>query len=373
VNRRTRRGVLALAGAGVAALAGCAGDAGGPDGTDEGGADATDGGGDAGSGETATGDGTASSLPDGVYVQRFRETMAMQGTASGGPYRVAFMYAAPHVFWQISGSETTETPRSGAIHGMAVPWHPDTGQVVPETGLTLEITRDGDLVSEEVIYPMLSQRMGYHYGGNFPLDGDGEYTARITVGAVPDAVRLTGAYEGLFREPVTVEVPFAFDAEQRRKVQSEKLDAYGEPGAAKPMDMEMVPRATALQPADLPGDVLGSTTTDGARFVAAVLREGADRFGGAPYLYASARTRYNGLVLPAMRVEATVARGGSTAFEGTLTRTFDPEVGYHYGTTLKAVEPGDEVTLAPTVPPQVARHEGYERAFLRMEPTTVTV
>jgi hypothetical protein len=371
VNRRgpTRRRFLALAGAGTAALAGCTGDSGGGGGSGGG----TTGSGSGSGSASGGGGGTAGSLPDGIYVQRYRESMAMQGTAGGGPYRVAFMYAAPHVFWQISGTETTETPRSGAIHGMAVPWHPDTGRVVPETGLTLEISRGGDLVSQEVIYPMLSQRMGYHYGGNFPLDGDGEYTARITVGAVPDAVRLTGAYEGLFREPVTVEVPFVFNAEQRRKVQSEELDAYGEPGAVKPMAMEMVPQATPPAADALPGEVLGSPTIDGARFVTAVLRDGADRFGGVPYLYTSARTRYNGTVLPAMRVEATVARGGSTAFEGALTRTFDPELGYHYGTALDALESGDEVTLSPTVPPQVARHEGYERAFLEMESTAVSV
>jgi hypothetical protein len=29
--------------------------------------------------------------------------------------------------------------------------------------------------------------------------------------------------------------------------------------------------------------------------------------------------------------------------------------------------------LRPTLHPQVARHEGYERAFLRMEPATIAV
>jgi hypothetical protein len=50
-------------------------------------------------------------------------------------------------------------------------------------------------------------------------------------------------------------------------------------------------------------------------------------------------------------------------FDGELTRTLDPDLSYHYGATLSAVEDGDEVTLTPTVPPQTARHEGYETAF----------
>jgi hypothetical protein len=31
------------------------------------------------------------------------------------------------------------------------------------------------------------------------------------------------------------------------------------------------------------------------------------------------------------------------------------------------------VVLTPVTPPQVARHEGYERAFLEVNPVSVTV
>jgi hypothetical protein len=368
---RSRRRFLALAGGSTVALAGCL------EGSDGG---ATDGSGSDGTGDsdgTSAGGGTGDGgedLPDGIYVQPFRETMSMQGTQESGPYGVAFMYAAPHRFWQVSGSDTTETPRDGDVHAMAVPWHPETNRVVPETGLTLEIMQDGDLVSQEVIYPMLSQRMGYHYGGNFGLDGDGEYVATVTVGAVPDGVRLTGDYEGLFREPVTVEIPFAFDDEERAKVESEELEAYGEQGAVEPTQMDAHPTATGPSEGELPGEFLADTTSDEARFLTAVLREPPERFAADTYLATFARTRYNGLVLPGMSVEATVTRDGSAVFEGGLARTFDAEFGYHYGAGLEdGLESGDEVELRVPVPPQVARHEGYERAFLEMEPMTFTV
>jgi len=358
-----RRDFLALTGAGTALFAGCLGGTSGGTPT----ATATD---------TATDTPTAtdSDLPDGIYVQPFREGMAMQGTATTGDLSVAFMYSSPHRFWNVNGESLSETPRSGNIHAMATVWDSETGRVVPETGLSLEIQRDGELVSQEVIYPMLSQRMGYHYGGNFGLDGDGEYTARISIGAVPDAIELTGDYAGRFREPASAEIGFAFNEEQRDRVRAEELDAYGEPGAVRPMNMEMVPQATAPPREELPGETFGAPNSDDAILATGVVsRDEAPRFDADSYLYVSARTRYNGLVLPAMALEATVTRDGSEQFAGPLARTFDPGMGYHYGADVGSLESGDEVTLSVTVPPQTARHEGYERAFLEMQDVTVTV
>ncbi|WP_255151836.1 DUF7350 domain-containing protein [Halorarius halobius] len=348
-----RRRFLAAAGGATSLLAGCSGITGTPT-------------------DTATPAGTED-LPDAIYVQKFRETMSMQGMAEAGPYTVAFMYAAPHVFWNVNGSELSKTPRSGDIHGMAVVFHEPTNTVVPETGLSLKVEQGGDLVTQEVIYPMLSQRMGFHYGANFPLSGDGEYTAKVSVGAVPDSVALTGDYEGQFRESVDAEIPFAFNEKQREKVEVERLDAYGRKGAVKPMQMGMMPQATAPPNDALPGRVIGDPLSDGARLVTTVLDgDAASRFGTDAYLAVSARTRYNGLVLPAMTMDATVTRDGETVYDGTLTRTLDPDLGYHYGADV-AVQSGDELELQVTLPPQVARHEGYERALLDFEPVTLTV
>jgi hypothetical protein len=256
---------------------------------------------------------------------------------------------------------------------MAVVRDAETGTVLPEAGVSVEITRDGSLASQEVIYPMLSQRMGFHYGANFGLDGDGEYLARVSVGGL--GIRRTGAFEGRFAEPATVEVPFAFTEAERRKVTVRELDAYGQRGAVRPAEMAL---PTALAPAEsaLPGKVLGTASSDDARLVTTVLEEppgGVEAEG--PYLAVSARTPYNRLVLPAMALEATLSRGTGTAFEGALRRTLDPDLGYHYGAALRGTTPGsgDELALTPTLPPQVARHEGYERAFLEMEPATLAV
>jgi hypothetical protein len=313
-------------------------------------------------------------LPDGIYVQPFRETMAMQGTKQKDGYAVGLMYAVPHVFWNVTGSAVQETERSGDIHLMAIVWDPETNTVLPESGVSVEITRDGELVSQEVIYPMLSQRMGFHWGGNFSLEGDGEYVGKVSIGGVN--VRRTGAFEGQFDDATTIEVPFAFNDREREKIRTAELDAYGEPGAVEPMNMGMMPQALAPTRDDLPGMVLVSTRRDDATFLSTHLTgEAASRFDTSDYLAVSARTRYNRIVLPSMQIEATVTRDGSTVFDGTLRRTLDPDLDYHYGAAIDdGLQGGDDVSLRVTTPPQVARHEGYETAFRQMsEPMTFTV
>jgi hypothetical protein len=78
-----------------------------------------------------------------------------------------------------------------------------------------------------------------------------------------------------------------------------------------------------------------------------------------------------------MDLSARLDRDGTTAFEGELARTLDPDLSYHYGAVVDAVEDGDELTLTTTIPPQTARHEGYETAFGglggEMSPATISV
>jgi hypothetical protein len=368
-----RRALLAAGLAGLSGLSGCAVSGGegtstpGPDGEEPSGPSTP------GPPETPPAVGGGEDLPDGVYVQRFRERMAMQGTASAGAYTVGLMYAAPHVFWTVSGTDLGRVERTGDVHLMAVVWDTETRTVLPEAGVSLEITRDEELVSEEVIYPMLSQPMGFHYGANFGLDGDGEYLARVSVGRL--GIRRTGAFAGRFGDPATVELPFAFTEAERRTVTVRELDAYGERGAVRRAEMEL-PQALAPTESALPGRVLGTATSHDARLATTVLDDppaGVEAEG--PYLAVSARTPYNRMVLPAMALEATLSRAGEVAFEGALVRTLDPDLGYHYGVALRGVGvgPGEELTLTPTLPPQVARHEGYERAFLRMDPARLAV
>jgi hypothetical protein len=221
---------------------------------------------------------------------------------------------------------------------------------------------------------MLSQPMGFHYGANFALDGDGDYTVRLAVGAV--STRRTGAFGDRFDAPATIEVPFEYRRSAREEISYRTVERAGERGAVEPMGMETLPDSSVPEPSALPGTVVGTATSGDAVLVATVLDApptGVD--GDGAYLAVSARTPYNRIVLPAMGLSARLEREGTAAFEGELVRTLDPDLSYHYGAVVGAVRNGDELTLTPTIPPQTARHEGYETAFggLNSEMTAATV
>jgi len=373
MKRRQFVGLAAGAGS-TLALAGCLGDSGSDPATADADADGESLPTDDGTPPAATLSPTRTATPvdpgRGIYIQSFREQMSVQGTATSGDYEFALMFAVPHNFWTVTGDEVSETTIEDAdsIHLMAAVWDPDTGTVLPETGLSVEIARDGDLVSQEVIYPMLSQPMGFHYGGNFPLPGDGTFTVTVSVGGTN--IRRTGAFDGRFGDPAAVEIPLEFTKRTREEVQSRQLDRGGDPGALRPMDTP-VPQAVLPPKDDLPGTVRASGRSDDAVFVATTLDDGP--VDGDAYLAVSARTRYNRFAVPAMALDATLTRDGESVYEGPLRRTLDPELNYHYGAAVDGVRSGDELTLSITTIPQVARHEGYEAAFRQMPDMTLTL
>jgi hypothetical protein len=318
--------------------------------------------------------------PDGIYYPSHVEGMKMAGTATSGDYAVGLFYSYPHRFWNVNGDSVSLTEIDGddAVHLMASVWDPDTETVLPDTGLSLEIYRDDALVSQEAIYPMLSQPMGFHYGANFGLEGDGTYAVGLSVGAM--STRRTGAFVDRFEEPTTVEIPFEYSEAAKNEIPFEQDDErVGTLDAVQPMSMDALPNAFAPPESTLPGTVLGSDTSNDARLVATALEtppegiDGEERRssgnraqagdGEGVYLAVSARTRHNRMVIPAMGLAGTLTRGGETVFDGELARTLDPDLGYHYGAVVDGVESGDELTLSVVVQPQTARHEGYETAF----------
>jgi hypothetical protein len=181
-----------------------------------------------------------------------------------------------------------------------------------------------------------------------------------------------GSFTGKFESPETVEIPFEFDQSTRNRLTIQELDAAGSKAAVRPMEMEL-PVGLAPAPDALPGTTIGTERVDDADLVTKFVE--GDRFAGAgrSYLYVSARTPYNDLLLPMMGLDATVTRDGETVFEGTLERAIDPTLNYHYGAAVEGLQSGDEVALSVVAPPQVGRHEGYERAFLQMGDVSFTV
>ena len=303
--------------------------------------------------------------PDAVYIPSHEEGVAMAGTGTAGDYEFGLMYSFAHRFWNVNGESVQKTgvESSGedAVHLMASVWDPETGLALPETGMSVDVAKDGESVSQETIYPMLSQAMGFHYGANFTLEGDGTYDVTVSVGGM--SIRRTGSFAGTFADPANTTIRFDYSSQQKEGLSFQIRDDAGEKGALEP-SMMMEADSTAPPPEDLPGRVVGQGTSNDAVLVATVLDappEGVD--GDGQYLAVSARTPYNRMVVPAMGLDGVVTRSGQSVFEGELVRTFDPNLGYHYGAPVDGVESGDDVTLSVTTQPQTARHEGYETAF----------
>jgi len=312
----------------------------------------------------------------GVYVQPFREEMYRVETTRVGDYRLSVTAAVPHRFWTVTNEETTEKPREDAhdVHLMVNVWDPDTGVQIPEVGVDVEILRDGDLVSQDAVYEMLSQRMGYHYGGNFGLDGDGEYAVEVGIGGT--AARTTGAFDGRFADSETARVSLRYDENTRDALAAQEIDQAGDPGAVAPMSMNDIPTGVAPDPTALSGRVR-TETADGnplrsgdCEFVVTTLDDGGS-IADETYVAVSARTRYNGLLVPSMALSATVERDDETVFDGALRRTLDSDLNYHYGAVVPDASEGDRLDVQVDTPPQVARHEGYEEAFLQMPAVSV--
>ncbi|WP_129116592.1 DUF7350 domain-containing protein [Halegenticoccus tardaugens] len=306
--------------------------------------------------------------PNAVYVPTHFEGMEMVGMGHGGSRMVGLTYSYPHRFWTVTGHDAKRinVEEDDAVHMMLSVWDMETNEVLPiESGLQIKIEKDGETVTQLAPWPMLSQRMGFHYGDNVSLDGDGTYIVSVDLGSI--GLRQMGSFNGRFGGQPTVEIEFDYSESERNDLEYTMLDERkGQRGATDPMEMGDMPLSFAPQKVDLPGELIGEGESGDAAFVATTVER-----DGEPYLVVSSRTPHNRYVLPMMSLSATVRRGGKTTFDEALTKAIDPELGYHYGAAMDSLRPDDEVTIAVDAPPQVSRHEGYETAFLDIPELTI--
>jgi hypothetical protein len=314
--------------------------------------------------------------PNAVYVPTHVEGMEMVAMGGAGDYQVALTYSFPHRFWTIDVDRRNkiEIQGSDTMHLMTTVWDPETMTVVPNNAVSATVRRDGETVVDRDLWPMLSQNMSVHAGDNVALDGDGTYEVEVEVG--PVSARTTGAFQDRFTEVGSATFTLDFQRSTLEEVSFERLqDRQGELGAVDPMQMEMVPVAQLPDPADMPGTHLGTAESGDARF--AVLRtdlpEGVEAEGDVDSYFAiSPRTPYNRYPLPLMALSARLTRGPDELFATSLQPTFDPELGYHYGVPADPQD-GDDLRIVVDGVPQLARHEGYEMAFLEFEDMDLTL
>jgi hypothetical protein len=327
--------------------------------------------------------------PDAVYIPTHVEGMGMVGMGTRGDYACALTYSYPHRFWTVTGTRTemVEIKPDDAVHLMPLVWDAKTGAVVPDASQEITIDRDGEQVARLSPWAMLSQPMGLHFGDNVQLPSEGTYDVTVTVG--PASTRRTGAYADRDYRRSTFEFTFDFSRAKLNEIMFKLLpEKQGTRGAVPPMEMKMssgshdhggmsmsMPSSTAPKAAELPGTVRGSGTSGDAEFVVTTVDDASPYGGNADetYLAVSPRTPYNRYQLPFMSLSATLTRGDQSVFDDILIPAVDPDLGYHYGAPVSEAKSGDRLTVTVDAPPQLARHEGYETAFLKMPPVELAL
>lgn len=307
--------------------------------------------------------------PDAVYYPEIVEGMGMYGTTTAGDIGFALMHSYPHRFWNLTGSRRSKVvvQPEDSVHLMASVWDLETETILPVDVSTEIRTSEGDSMTTN-LWPMISPTMGFHYGDNIPLPGQGTYEITLDIG--PLQIHRTGPFEGRFTEPRSATMEFEFDTSETYNLEIRRLsEQAGTRGTVSLMKTNTIPRPIAPESAALPGRVLDESRSGDATFLTGLV-EGEHRFQvtNGPVLYVSPRTPYNRIILPRMGLSATITRDGETRFEGALNAALDPELGPFYGVGLPEIRRGDTVQIAIQTPPQLARHDGYETAFLEMEP-----
>ncbi|AEH37794.1 iron transporter [Halopiger xanaduensis] len=312
--------------------------------------------------------------PEGVYVPPKMDEMVAYGTETVDGREIAVLATRPHSFWTVTGDERSRADLHDdhSLHLMVRVRDVATNAIVP-TAVTVDARRDGERVDRRTLWPMLSQRMGFHYGDNVALAGGGTYEVTVRVGGAD--CRTAGALADPLEQPVTTTVALEFSSEEIESLNRTLVgaDERDEGNALEPMgatdgdrDRDR-PAAVAPPIGSLPGDRVGVGTGDDLRFPAVVV-DGVRGVTGGPYLAVVPQTAYNGYSLPFASLTVTGRNGGQTVVDESARETIAPELGHHYGLALEGLEADRVEDISFTLePPQVARHEGYETAFLEPE------
>jgi hypothetical protein len=256
------------------------------------------------------------------------------------------------------------------MHLMVKPWAMESGVVPSTASFSTTVKKDGSVLTEPTMWPMLSEPMGFHFGENVSLDGPGTYTVEMAL--VPPTSEMTGKVPDVFGERVENTIQFEVE-ENTLDYGIMPLDGSGEKGAIEPSKMGKKGQLPA--PDELPGELIGKPESDDAVFAVTML-EDVSRFDASDktYLAVSPRTPYNRYPLSNMTMSATVERDGETVFDDSLTETLDHELDLHHGAVLDGVKSGDTITLSVDGGrPNVSRHTGYDTAFLDIQDVEVTV
>lgn len=329
-------------------------------------------------GSVGSGDGSVSTGADGeggrVYVPPHVHGRRVAGTGRAGGYAVGLAFSVPDYYWTVDGRTTTRVTSGDdeGIYLLGYVWAPEAGTVMADVDLRATVTAAGTTVAETSLVPTLSQRWGLFHGGNLALGTDTEYRVDLRVSG-GDA-RRTRRFEGTFEPEASTIVSLELDRGALDGIETTYLDAGDERGAVRPQTGDGLPLNRRPDLSGRPDAVVAEGRSGAATLAALALDPDESPLDdGASYLALLAATPHNDLWLPAMSVTGTLERSGETVYDGSFEPTLDPNLGYHYGAAVEAVEGGETLALSFPTPPQVARREGYETAFRSMPDTELTI
>jgi len=215
--------------------------------------------------------------PDAVYYPAIVEGMGMYETTTDGEIGFALMHSFPHRFWNLTGSRNTKVvvQSDDTLHLMASVWDTETETVLP-LDVSVRITDDNGEESTTNLWPMISPNMGFHYGDNIALSGEGEYEVDIQIG--PLQTNRTAPFAERFTELRSATMQFTFNTSETYDLEIRRLgDKAGSRGTVDLMEMNAIPDPTVPPKSALPGRLLHEGSSGDAAVPITVLT-GTNRF-----------------------------------------------------------------------------------------------
>ncbi|MBA0124351.1 iron transporter [Haloechinothrix sp. YIM 98757] len=124
-------------------------------------------------------------MPKGVakqYAHLAEEIADEGGQTESGPWRIGYIVEPAEGWYASEGDDTRFREPAGdeTHHIEVVPFEADSGRVVPDVPIRVEILDgDGQVVDANDLDFFYGE--AFHYGNNFAVPEQGEYTLRVTL------------------------------------------------------------------------------------------------------------------------------------------------------------------------------------------------
>jgi uncharacterized protein involved in high-affinity Fe2+ transport len=134
--------------------------------------------------------------------------MVPVGQSTWEGMKIAARTSAPATFILLNGSkqQMVMPTAKDSFHLMVLTSDSATGYPIPYSSVWATISKDGKVVFDERLWPMVSRYMGPHYGNNVALPTAGVYKLTLLV-SPPQAARHM-EYQGLWLKPHRVSMSF---------------------------------------------------------------------------------------------------------------------------------------------------------------------